>query len=294
MEMSSCFLYFFVDRLPASSQLIRIIPKLRNQVGALTTLRDELFVVRWHSRTAEVYDVNTMLQKGTLQLLGLRGNACRGLVACGVNQCIYVSDFDFNIVHKVELTGKYAASEWRVKCYPCGLSINPSHNLLVAGWGSHALYEYTARGTLVRQIDLPSSMKPQHGLWYQQLAENKLIVTYSDDKGLSHGCSVVDTGGRIVRSYGGPRGSQHGQMDFPRGIAVNKYGTVFVADSDNNRIVVLNISTFAADELAVCLDGGLLEPVCLSIDESCDRLYIGERKGGRIIVVDNVRDLVVS
>jgi len=94
----------------------------------------------------------------------------------------------------------------------------------------------------------------------------------------------------VVRSYGGQKGSQLTQMSNPRGLAVDREGRVLVADRNNNRLLVIDQSLSNAHEMPVCVDGGLKVPRSLWYDQSRRRLYIGEWEGGRVIVIDNLRD----
>ena len=82
------------------------------------------------------------------------------------------------------------------------------------------------------------------------------------------------------------------------GLAVHSRGLVFSADLHNNRIAVLNLekldSNVSCDDASRVLpvSADLHEPKYLWLDESRDRLYIGERRSGRVVVVDRVSDLV--
>jgi len=51
---------------------------------------------------------------------------------------------------------------------------------------------------------------------------------------------------------------------------------------------VIDQSLSSAHEMSVSVDGGLNGPTSLWYDQSRRRLYIGERHGGRVIVVDNL------
>ena len=42
------------------------------------------------------------------------------------------------------------------------------------------------------------------------------------------------------------------------------------------------------------VDGGLKGPVTLWYDKTRDRLYIGEWQGGRVIVIDHMKDFTAS
>jgi len=100
----------------------------------------------------------------------------------------------------------------------------------------------------------------------------------------------VGVDGAVVRSYGGQAGSELTQMNVPAGLAVDREGRVLVADQGNNRLLVMDQSLSSAHEMSVSVDGGLNRPYSLWYDQSRRRLYIGEWSGGRMIVIDNLKD----
>ena len=64
----------------------------------------------------------------------------------------------------------------------------------------------------------------------------------------------------------------------------------FIADGSNNRILSIIRSTGCVQELALSVDGGILRPSGLCLDESRGRLYVGERGGqDRVLVFDGVK-----
>ena len=110
-----------------------------------------------------------------------------------------------------------------------------------------------------------------------------------------HDVVEVDTKGRVVVSYTNQLQSttQH-KFNVPRRLSVDKNNEfILVADTWNNRIVILNRSlNCCARELNVMLvDGGLHWPNCLHFDTSQNRLFVGEGKlfgQHRVLIFDNV------
>jgi len=110
--------------------------------------------------------------------------------------------------------------------------------------------------------------------------------------------------GRVVISYGAGPGSGDGQLSAPRGVAMdNRRGAcVFIADRDNNRVVVYHHAHGVGHPLQLEVgpgveDGQLHGPRGLFLDHVRGRLYVGEESdGGRLIAIDNVdtvaKDLV--
>ena len=100
--------------------------------------------------------------------------------------------------------------------------------------------------------------------------------------------------GAVVRSYGGQEGSQLTQMNKPRGLAVDRERRLLVADWHNDRLLVIDQSLSSAHEISVCVDGGLKGPYCLWYDKSRRSLYIGEWRGGRVIVIGSLKDFTAK
>ena len=261
--------------------MIHVIPG-GNEVGGVTSLGNVVFVLRYNSRQQiEVYDANTFtLQRHiTVRRLGI---ASCGLAACPHNNCLYASDHDNNSVHRVELSGRKSVMKWSVARHPAGLSVNSEHNLLVVSYTECRLQIFTTDGTLLQNIQLQADIGgPCHAL---QLPTGQFLISYG------HRVCLVGVDGAVVRSYGGQAGSQLTQMNEPEGLAVDREGHVLVADRLNNRLLVIDQSLASAHEMSVCFDGGLKGPGSVWYDQSRRRLYIGEWSGGRVIVIDNLKD----
>ena len=97
------------------------------------------------------------------------------MTACARNKCLYLSNWDNNNVHTVELSGSNAVKKWSVTDRPAGLSVNIAHNLVVACEGANKLQEYTTRGSLVREIRLQAGVTwPWHAI---QLSTGDYVVS---------------------------------------------------------------------------------------------------------------------
>jgi len=100
--------------------------------------------------------------------------------------------------------------------------------------------------------------------------------------------NIVGQDGKPVRSYKGspPSGTR---MKYPRGMAVTKSGDFLVADTLNNRILKLDSTLTDGEELQLSGAGQLQQPCVLCLDETRDRLYVGEiRAKSRLIVFNNL------
>lgn len=198
-------------------------------------------------------------------------------------------------------------ARWQIDGGPIGLSVSASHNVLVTCcFSPYRLKEYTTAGNLVREIrfQLPAEIaRPWHAI---QLPTGHFLVSHGVGDGTLHRVCVVDAAGALVegRCYGGKAGSGDGRLNGPAHMAVGNGvspsdarvkggdgggGFVLVADKDNGRVVVLDAELQRSRDLELPLDDGCVQgPRALFLDESRDRLYIGEWKGGRVLVIGNV------
>jgi len=279
----------FVDMTSSEPAVTHVIPE-GNYVGGVTSLGNDVFVVRYDSQQIEVYDAMTFTLQRCLAVPQL-GARSLGLAACPRNKCLYASDCDNDSIHRVELSGSNAVMKWSVASYPAGLTVNRAQNLLVVSSGESKLQEFTTHGTLLQNIQLQLGGSTRQFHHAVDLASGQFVVSCY---GSLHGICLVDINGTVIQSYGGQPGCQMTQMSNPRGLALDKHGNILVADQSNNRLLVIDRLLSSAHEMSVSVDGGLKGPHNFWHDKSRGRLYIGEWTGGRVIVIDHLKDFNTS
>jgi len=249
-----------------------VIPGDRPVTG-VTSLGDDVFVVRLDKSKVEVYDAMTFTLQRHLSVPGLgnllfSGRGSLGLAACASNKCLYASDWDHAHVHRVELIGSNAVTKWSVGREPTGLTVNSDKNVVVIIQGERKLQEFTTHGTLLQTIQLQSDIEYLRGVI--ELTSGQFVISYI---GMHDHCvCLLDVKGAVVGSYGGAPGSDLKKVNWPEGVAVDKDGNLLVADRDNNRLLVLDDSLTSAHEMSVSVDGGLKRPRSLWYDKSGGRL----------------------
>ena len=90
------------DFKPVLLQTVPCTYQGNHSVRGLATLHDTLYVMRRKSSAVEVYDVTTFISRPSLFVPGLATESY-GLAACGVNDCLYVSDSTSDQLHRVDL-----------------------------------------------------------------------------------------------------------------------------------------------------------------------------------------------
>jgi DNA-binding beta-propeller fold protein YncE len=243
-------------------------------------------VTRFDTKQVEVYDSSTFKLLRLIKLPDDAGNLHEGLVVCSVNDCLYVSDWAYNEVYKVNLSASDSSTttKWSVAGGPAGLSVNKSHNLLVACFGPDKVQEYTSTGKLVREID--NVVGVRHAV---ELNDGTLVVSQARDE--VNCVSILSLDGTVLRRYppvaATTSGTKH--MKDPRTMAADKNGFILVADRDNNIILVLNPELTDTRTLPLIFDTPFMKPSCLWFEESRGLLYVGEDGGQhRVLAFKNV------
>jgi len=261
-------------------EVTHVIPG-ENGVFALTSLDDHVYVMRRSKTEVEVYDAVTLTLERRLPVSGI-SSGVSGIAACSINKCLYLSSWDKPRIYRVKLA-QGTAKNWPVANTPRGLSVNGDNNVLVACTTDKKLQEYTTKGRLVREICLPAGLGPP---WHAiQLSTGEYVVSHYQSPGV---VSVVGVDGRPLRSYEPSSSSDVGPMKYPAGL-VTKRGDILVADKRNNRILAINSSLTRAQVFPLPDDLRLERPFTLYLDDTRDRLYIGEWDGKHRVIALSMR-----
>jgi len=254
----------------------------------VTSLGDDVFAVRHKSQQVEVYDAVRFTLQRRLSVPGL-GCYSLGLAAFAANNCLYASDFNSDRIHRVELSGSNAVTQWPVGRGPAGLTVNTDQKVLVVIQDERQLQQFTTDGTLLQTIQLQRDTEVPRRV--VELSSGQFVISHI---GRHHRVCLLGAKGAVVRSYGGTPGSDRTNLKGPAGLAVDKHGNVLVAVESNNRLLVLDRSLTTARVMPVTVDGGLKGPCSLCYDKSRGRLYIGEWSGQRVIIIDHLKDFTAS
>jgi len=251
-------------------------------VFAVTSLEDRVYVVRDMKKEIEVYDAATMTLERCLPVPGISQSAS-GIAACSRNKCLYLSDWNNSSIHRVDLATD-AAKKWPVAKMPEGISVNRDHNLLVACLVDNKLQEYTTDGRLVREICLAAGVdSPCHAI---QLSSGDYVVCHRKSPGV---LSIVGVDGLLRCNYEPSISSDVGPMKYPRNLADTQHGDILVVDQGNNRILLIDSLLIGTEPFPTPSDVELQAPLALYLDETRDRLYVGEIGGKyRVIVLNNL------
>ncbi len=136
------------------------------------------------------------------------------------------------------------------------------------------------------------------GLCGAKMVEEDDPATSNDDHiltmfGINSGSSQIVYNVKLIepRIYGSP-GNDTGHFNHPHGICCDKHGTVYVADTDNDRVVRLKYENTGLRWVS-SIDSGLDAPRDVAIDTR-GRVYVADSGNSRIVVFDSLGALVTT
>src|SRR5579864_2558390 len=103
-----------------SPRVMHVIHWKHVGVRGVATLGDELFVVRRGSSSVDVYRASDFVESRQITVPGM--TYPWSLAACPHNNCLYVSDYGFKLIHRVDLSSS-SVTKWSVYDSPRGLSV---------------------------------------------------------------------------------------------------------------------------------------------------------------------------
>jgi len=264
-------------------QVVHTLPEGEAVVG-VTSLADDVYVLREKARhQVEVYDVINYRLQRRLTVPNIR--LLNDMTSCEHYRCVYIGDHDGECIHRLDVQGDF--TRWAVKDKPRGLSVNAAHNVLVICRKVRKIKEFSSHGDLLRKLTLPDDViYPSLAI---QTRNGEFIVCHGRrDDAVHRVCKISADGRHVIKSHGGQRGSDSGQYDVPRHLAVDNNEFVFVADLGNRRVTLLSPTLDYIRQVVSPHDlkGG---PTRLCLDIHRRHLYVADSdwlpaRAGRVVV----------
>lgn len=139
---------------------------------------------------------------------------------------------------KVDITGDLI-KRWSTGEDRGYLSVTKESNVVMTVQARNRIVEYSPDGQIIRKIKLSQSTGLLH-LWHSvKVDDDCYVVSHGLHSDALHRVCIVDGDGNVIRSFGRESGSTVEQLNMPFYLAVGG-DSVFVADSHNNRVLILN------------------------------------------------------
>jgi DNA-binding beta-propeller fold protein YncE len=207
------------------------------------------------------------------------------IVVCSDKSRLYVADYKQCAIWRVNLSSYKQVDKFiSTQSQPLSLSTK-SRRLLITPSEGDALFIYGDNGVLLKHIKLPHYMRATHAV---ETTQNTHIVShrrrlYSANQSEHESVSEIDINGRVVRTFN----SQHNdigaiQFNSPQYLVLADNNHVIVADTRNERIVVLN-GYFQVKRVFVSSSHGQ-QPWRLFLSQQTGLLYVAMYRSSYIHV----------
>jgi len=237
-------------------------------VCGVAELDSQLYVACFKSYVLHVYESRPPFRRlADLKVEGL--SAAQDIVICKETKQLYIADWMQCAIWRMNLhDGEEAAERLvSVEWSPWSLSTRFRRVLVMPREGVK-FFLYRDDGQQLRCVQLPDYMWASHAA---ETAKNTFLVCHrsrqtGDTEPEHRSVGEVDVDGKVIRRFG----SRHGnlgpvQFNWPHYMALDDLGHVIVADTFNERIVVLDsnlqlkrflISSLARQPYRMCFSRG--------------------------------------
>ncbi|KAK7089564.1 hypothetical protein V1264_024323 [Littorina saxatilis] len=263
----------YPDLVPAT--VVRTLKTEASMTGLHTTADDRIVVVSFCGKKVYVYGrtgklMHTLNTKLIQPISAVVTSSKR----------IYVTDLGDGkkgmCIQSFSTNGKPMPDHVPLPSSPWGIAVTKSGDFVVCHPEHRKVGIYSPDGTLKQTLKSDSG---------NNLFNNPRCVAVNNDGNIiisdfaKHNIRLFDPEGKFLGSYGS-EGEGHQQLRQPCGVCCDRYGHILIADSNNNRVHVLN----AQGELRGYLFGNdcegarVVEPVALAVTKGGE-LLVGEWDG---------------
>jgi len=168
------------------------------------------------------------------------------MASCQRRCRLYISHSTSNCIHVLVMAGGEYWTKWATDGAPWGLSVTPdSANLLVTLRYDGLVDEYSSEGRRLRRFKLRDAFSPWQAIQLGSLPfEPELfVVGHGDRTDDAARVSLMRVDGGVCvgeRWYGGRPGNSEHLLSRPQHLAIGRDGAIAVADTYNDRIVLLD------------------------------------------------------
>ena len=218
---------------------------------------------------------------GNIELEGMKYQF--DMVASKLSRSIFISDLDNRCLWRIQMPGR-EISRWKVDGKPCNMSISSSDVLVVDVYrdGRHYLNLYKSSDVmLIESIPLPTEMKVlSHAV---QLSNGNFIISHSmnDDPDAFLISELSVDGRKFIRSFDPRSFASIGLDDWtPYHLSIDEDGNIFIADRDNDRVVLLHSRCTDVQILLNRDQHSIESPGRLCYIREKQQLIVGQRRSG--------------
>ena len=156
--------------------------------------------------------------------VGSSTEAHGGRIGCWIGhcrscECSYVGESGAKLIHRIQLSDG-TSSHWSVNSEWLTMSINKKGNIVVSCWDLDKIIEFTPTGSCVLWDSVNAIDGTIDGLRHAfNWTDDRFLICHANIK---HLVCIIDSNGRMMKSYGVGKGSGIREMNDPRYLAIDR------------------------------------------------------------------------
>ena len=246
-------------------------------------LNEQVFVIVSNSNGVQVFNTRTLVPEPIIPVFGLSDPTD----IAGKENFLYIGSSKGK-VFRIDIRDKSITS-WSVRGGKgrVSLSVNQQGHVIATKMSfkiaSNNIYEYTSTGELRREIALKGDVVDPYRAVH--IDGDQFLVCHVERGADMHRVCLIDNQGNLIKSFGSTHGSGNANLWRPCRLVVDRNGFILVADSWNNRLVVLNKQMeYVQDIIPTSIK--LYHIDTLFLDEDNSRLFLSDNCNSNLAVFD--------
>lgn len=264
--------------LPVTSTFLRKL-NISGYPSRMTKVEESIFALSYGPPTTfEVFEDRMdfrFIREIRLYEVGNPGD----IVYSNESKCVYISDYEMQCIWRMTTTGEHRLTKWLTNVTnPNTLWLSNEGNLLVLKDDEpfSQLYTYSLSANLIGSLELPQEIKkPRHVV---QTLDGNFIILHRQNNASSGPwvISQLTSDGQLINRFI-PR-NQYEKLSEPFHLSLDSENyRLFVADSDNSRVILMDSSTLTWSKVLICGGiRGVYQPWRMFYDASKKHLFVSQ------------------
>ena len=190
-------------------------------------------------------------------------------VAVDADGFVYVADTQSNRVQKFDNNGNFITT-WGDLASPNGIAVGPGNFVYVTNLARNNVQKYDSNGNYITAWGVNGGLASPQGIAVR--SDGSVFVT-TIELGryyyMTYGVDEFDADGNSMGIWGS-YGNGDGQFSTPLGVSIGPDGSVYVADSANNRIQKMSSPQDGGQESLFETEMPVMQPTGMSVDYPTD------------------------
>ncbi len=172
--------------------------------------------------------------------------------------------------------------------YPQGIFVNNSGEIFVVDQGNSRIQVFDKKGKFLRMFGGKEYL--YRPLCVAELKNGNIIVTDSYNQATTgSGIAIFSKEGKFIKKINSFSKDGSEEFNAPTGIAVDSEGNIFISDTGNNRVVVLNENLNFVKQIG---NGVLSSPTGIAVDDKY--IYVSDFGNNRIAIFSKTSGKLVN